>query len=169
MRFHLVIFSLALIQTAFVAGEDNLLNDGLHEPFDEWTTLPDPSTDPESLLWNLDDEQLTPDNNFNLASSSTDFWASCSPGGLGARDEQRSCPATPKKDEVPTLPTFRDLENAVGNTPSSEPEEDPLRENQILQFYRADSKCPPTNPHHLCCICDDAFAFEVCQDCFLCK
>ena len=71
--------------------------------------------------------------------------------------------------EVPTLTTIRYVEKAVGNTPNSEPEKDSLRENQISPLYRADSQCPPTHPHHLCCICDDAFAFEVCQGWFSCK
>lgn len=182
MRFCLLTASLALIQVAFVIGDEDLFSDELYEPFEEWAAEPSLGSglgiSLEPLLWNLDDAQLTQDSNFNLASrpmndepntDNTDFWASCSPGGLGARAEPQSCPVPLRKDEAPTLPTLRDLEKAVGNTPNFHPETEPLRENTIVPLYRADSKCPPTHPHHLCCICDDAFAFEVCQDCFLCK
>ena len=185
MPFHLAFFSLPLILIAFVFGEESLLTDGLFEPFDEWTLEPaigldlDLGLDLDPLTWNLDGDQSTLDTNFNLASlpvdeeSSADFfWASCPLGGIGARDEQLLCPAPLSKEEVPTLPTFEDIQNAVGNTgiaTGSEPERKPGPKTQIVPFYRTDSKCPPTHPHYLCCICDDNFALEVCQDCFLCK
>ena len=93
------------------------------------------------------------------------LWATYPPDGLEARDEKPFCPVLLRKN-VPIISTLKHVEKAVRNTPSSESENDPLRENQISSFYRADSKCSFTYSHHLCCICDDAFAFEVCQDWF---
>ena len=177
MRLCWWISSLALIQSASVFGDENLFSEGLYDPFDEWTTGPAPGSDPEPFLWSLDDDgQLIQGTDFDLASlpindeSNTDFWASCPPVGLGKRDyEAQSCTVPLRKEEIPTLPTFTDVEKAVGNPPDPEAQKGPVRENTIVPLYRPDSKCPPMNPWHLCCICDDAFALEVCQDCLLCK
>lgn len=175
MRLFLLISSLAFFRVAHVIGDENLFSDGIYEPLDEWTTGPDLGDAPEPLFGNLDGAQLTQDTNLELASLSindelnTDLWASCPASGLGKRDgEHPSCNVPLRKEEVPTLPTLREVEKAVGNTPNSEPDTTPLRVNDVVPLYRADSKCPPTNPWHLCCICDDAFALEVCQDCLLC-
>lgn len=184
MRFCWLISSLVLTQPAFVFGDENLFIDGLYDPLVEWTIASAPEYDPGPapgydsgpLLWSPDDGQLIQDSDFGLASlpindvSSIDFWASCPPVGIGKRDGQApSCPVPLRKEEIPTLPTLSDLENAVGNPSEPEAERGPLRENSIVPLYRPDSKCPPMNPWHMCCICDDAFALEVCQDCFLCE
>lgn len=182
MRARLVTFPLALILIALVVADEDLLDDGLDQLFDGWTTEPasvsdsDPGTDPGSSLWSLDGGGLIQDSNVIIASlpinedeSGTDFWAGCSPGGLGARDDQRSCPVPLKNEDVPTLPTLRDVEKTVGSTPGSAPQKEPGIRSQIVPFLQPDPKCPPTHPYHLCCICDNSFAYEVCQDCLLCK
>ena len=176
MRFSLLVSSLALFRIALVIGDESLFSDGPYQPLDEWTTDPGLGSAPEPLLWNLDGGQLTQDTTFDLASlpisdeSNTDLWATCPPNGLGRRDDGHpSCNVPLKKEDTPTLPTLRDVQKAVGDTPNSELDEMLLRANLVDPMYQPDSRCPPTNPWHMCCICDDAFALEVCQDCFLCK
>ena len=88
MRFCLLISSLALFRVALLIGDENLFSDGIYEPIDEWMTEPSLGIGFEPRFWNLDHGQLTQDTNSNLVfllindESSTDFWASCSPGGL---------------------------------------------------------------------------------------
>lgn len=176
MRLFLSVCSLALLRVTHVVGDGNFFSDAPYQPLDEWTTEPGLGNAPEPLLLNFDGGQLTQDNTFDLASlpisdeSNTDFWASCPPNGLGKRgDEHPSCNLPLKKEDIPTLPTLRDVQKAVGDTPNSELDEMLLRANLVDPIYQPDSRCPPMNPWHMCCICDDAFALEVCQDCFLCK
>lgn len=177
----LILFLLSVINlhlTAALGGENILFSDGLHAPedFQDWTTDSDFST--QLLAWipksDGDRDAFTEGSNFNLAplptfeDQNSDYLTSCSsPSGLRAR-EKDSCPSSLKKEDIPVFPTFGEIENAV-SPPGSELGKKPPPVNQIVDFYRAENKCPPTNPHRLCCICDDAFALEVCQDCVYCK
>lgn len=135
---------------------------------EKWLT--DPSFSSELVGFNPDDNMLTGATDFDLWSSPVEnpngnSLASCStPHGLGARDDV-SCPVPLKDGDIPKLPqNLDDLVN-MGNSPNTEPKEATPPVNEIQQFFRKDPKCPQTHPHHLCCICDGAFAFEVCQDC----
>lgn len=178
MRLFLSICFFALFRVAHVISDENLFSDGPYQLLDEWTTTPALGTGPEPSLWNLDDGQLTQATTFDLTSlpisddSNLDLWASCPLNGLGKRDDPHpSCNVAPlRKEDVPKLPTYEDVKKAVGDTPpNTELDELLLRANLVDPMYLPDNKCPPTNPWHMCCICDDAFALEVCQDCYLCK
>ena len=169
-----------VVVVVFAFSQDNVLNDNLFtnpESFGEWTTDIDHgaaglftlSSDNNGFL--MDDEDFSP---ASLPTTGEDRIASylasgCStPAGIETRDEDPSCPVFPLKKEDLTLPTLEDLQNAI-KKPTIETGKSPLSPIIAPSLKEKEPNCPPKYPHHLCCICDGFFAFEICQDCVGCK
>lgn len=181
-------FRLAVVVVFVVAvfavsafSEDDFLNDDIFatpESVGDWTTDLDRGAAGLFMLNSDDDGVVMDDEDFSLAllpTTGEDPIASylaggCSaPGGIETRDEDSLCPVVPlKKEDVPTLPTFGDMQNA-GENPDIDTEEPPLSPTEVLPANIKDRDCPPTHPHHFCCICDGVFAFEICRDCVGCE
>lgn len=175
-----VVFVVVVAVDVFAFSEDNVLNDNLFaapESSGEWTTDIDHggaglftlSSDNNGVL--MDDMDLS---SAFLPTTGEDRIASypasgCSTfGGIETRDEDPSCPVFPLKKEDLTLPTLEDLQNAI-KIPDIETETSPLSPMKVAPFKEKDPNCPRKYPHHLCCICDGFFAFELCQDCVGCE
>ena len=173
MRFSLLLFCVAFIQIDVSFANENV---PYYDLFGSSTSL-DPGAE-NVIAWNnMVDERPIGDVNSNFDiyfptsdDSTTDYlFASCpSSDTLRARDGASYCPQPPQTEHILSFPTLDQLENSI-NSPGSGDKSEALPQNNMLQFFRADAKCPPTASNHLCCICPDDYALEVCQDCLPCK